>query len=852
MAKVSYDRVNWENSPSTKTKLNATNLNKMDKGISDVVQATNEKASITYDASTKTLKIVSGEVTSELSVPEEINKVELDGVEIDLKQYAKATALSELGGEIAKRREDYIVNVTLVGDNLGGLDSIYEATTDRSIEETVQAIKDGKTVRYVVLQEIEEELVVVELTNITLGVDDEYVILVGSGSYLIDGQVSYVEVIWDNDGICIFAVTSEEYLPSSKFSKSGIISKLGYTPLNESEFTKTKIIEKLGYTPADSTALTELKKQTDALADKVTTLEKKLQANENIPSYVKSATLDLLNKVRAVQTDKTITFIAMSDAHQDDTNANIVSGNQHAGMAAKLLTDYLEPDFCTYLGDYTWGSSTNTAEEIKTHIEEVNSYIDDAFAGYPQFRTPGNHDGGAYSSVSIGSSYLYSVIGKYNEGATYGSTTEGYCYRDFESKKLRVICLNTAEGGAKEIISNTQLLWFANTLKSTPTGYGIIILSHHPLDWGNVLQASNLVYQYTNSGSVSYDGTTVSFASAGATILGAFHGHVHGFKAAKLNYISSGVGTEYDVYRIATPNMCYSRNNEYGTNGKTEYYGIEFGETTSYPKTAASATDTAFVVNVVNPETQTIHSFCYGAGYDREIYTGEQVIPVTGIKLNATSGTLAKGATVTLTATVEPSNASNKLVDWKTSSASVATVSNGVVTAVGVGSATITATTQDGGFTATYNLTVNAQSQNVLEMVGYTDGKRLSTGSGSLKDAAGYFTTGAFQIDKNKYPNGFVLRVTGVTNAKGGTFTTGNAYRDCAWVSYSDAGTSMLTANYIGDSAPALRGESTTMVIDADDHGFTWTVPSGVTAPCYIRICCCGAGADATITITER
>lgn len=60
MAKVSYSRVNWENSPSTKTKLNATNLNKMDKGISDVVQATNEKASITYDASTKTLKIVSG------------------------------------------------------------------------------------------------------------------------------------------------------------------------------------------------------------------------------------------------------------------------------------------------------------------------------------------------------------------------------------------------------------------------------------------------------------------------------------------------------------------------------------------------------------------------------------------------------------------------------------------------------------------------------------------------------------------------------------------------------------------------------------------------------------------------
>lgn len=553
-----------------------------------------------------------------------------------------------------------------------------------------------------------------------------------------------------------------------------------------------------------------------------------------------------------VQTDNTITFITMSDAHQDDTNSNIVNGNTHAGMAAKILTDCINVDFCTYLGDYTWGSSSNTSDDIKRHIKEINSYIDNAFANSPQFRTPGNHDGGAYSSVDITSEYLYSVIGKYNTGANYGNKTEGYCYRDFESKNLRVICLNTAEGGAKEYISDSQLLWFAQALQSTPNNYGIIILSHHPLDWGNVCTASNVVYQYTQKGSVTYNGTTVSFSSVNAIILGAFHGHVHSFKTAKLNYISNSVGTEYDVYRIATPNMCHSRNNEYGTNGNTEYYGIEFGESTTYSKTPDSSFDTSFTVNVINPDTQIIHSFCYGAGYDREIYIGGEKISVTGITLNESTKTVSKGSNFTLISTIKPSGATNKKVLWTSSNTSVATVNNGVVTAIGVGSAIITAKTEDGGFTATCELQVNAVSNNVLEMVGYIDGKRLSTSSGSLKDTNGYFTTGVFQIDKTIYPNGFTMRATGLTNAKGGSYSASNAYRDCAWVTYSDAGSSFSASGYIGNSSPSITGTLSTMTVDEDDHGFTWKFSGGLSAPKYLRICCYGTGADAKILITEN
>ena len=57
--------------------------------------------------------------------------------------------------------------------------------------------------------------------------------------------------------------------------------------------------------------------------------------------------------------------------------------------------------------------------------------------------------------------------------------------------------------------------------------------------------------------------------------------------------------------------------------------------------------------------------------------------------------------TATIKATVLPGNATNKRVTWTTSDESIATVANGVVTPVAVGEATITATTVDGGFTAT-------------------------------------------------------------------------------------------------------------------------------------------------------
>lgn len=82
---------------------------------------------------------------------------------------------------------------------------------------------------------------------------------------------------------------------------------------------------------------------------------------------------------------------------------------------------------------------------------------------------------------------------------------------------------------------------------------------------------------------------------------------------------------------------------------------------------------------------------------------------VEQITLNKTEGTLTVGNSVTVTATVTPDNATNATVNWTSSDEKVAMVdSNGKVTAVAVGNATIKATSEsDGDVSADYALTVN-------------------------------------------------------------------------------------------------------------------------------------------------
>lgn len=94
------------------------------------------------------------------------------------------------------------------------------------------------------------------------------------------------------------------------------------------------------------------------------------------------------------------------------------------------------------------------------------------------------------------------------------------------------------------------------------------------------------------------------------------------------------------------------------------------------------------------------------------------VVHVTGVSLSSSSMDMYIGDSRIIVATITPANAENKNVSWRSSDESVATVnSSGTVLARSIGTTTITVTTEDGGKTATCNVTVRERPVGVTSLV---------------------------------------------------------------------------------------------------------------------------------------
>ena len=93
----------------------------------------------------------------------------------------------------------------------------------------------------------------------------------------------------------------------------------------------------------------------------------------------------------------------------------------------------------------------------------------------------------------------------------------------------------------------------------------------------------------------------------------------------------------------------------------------------------------------------------------------EGTIAVSAVAVNPTTVAVKPGATVILSATVTPEDATDKTITWSSSDEKVATVDGGKVTGVAEGTATITATTKSGDKTATCAVTVSEDAPEVLE-----------------------------------------------------------------------------------------------------------------------------------------
>jgi hypothetical protein len=130
-------------------------------------------------------------------------------------------------------------------------------------------------------------------------------------------------------------------------------------------------------------------------------------------------------------------------------------------------------------------------------------------------------------------------------------------------------------------------------------------------------------------------------------------------------------------------------------------------------------------------------------------------IRVESVSLNRTSDTLNIGDSVTLTASVLPTNADNKKVLWTSSNAAVASVTEGKVKGVSTGSATITVATEDGGKTATYAVLVVAKNVS------------LGTQQGTL--TSGTAGTATYAVTTQNIANGKTGTITWYSDPEGTT-----------------------------------------------------------------------------------
>ena len=104
-----------------------------------------------------------------------------------------------------------------------------------------------------------------------------------------------------------------------------------------------------------------------------------------------------------------------------------------------------------------------------------------------------------------------------------------------------------------------------------------------------------------------------------------------------------------------------------------------------------------------------------GSGVSATCVVRVSEVPVQSVEINRSALTLTVGGTQALRATVEPSDAANRAVVWSSSNPQVVSVSStGVVTAIAPGTATITVTTVDGGYTDTCTVTVQGEVTSIV------------------------------------------------------------------------------------------------------------------------------------------
>ncbi|HNX16639.1 MAG TPA: Ig-like domain-containing protein, partial [Bacilli bacterium] len=222
---------------------------------------------------------------------------------------------------------------------------------------------------------------------------------------------------------------------------------------------------------------------------------------------------------------------------------------------------------------------------------------------------------------------------------------------------------------------------------------------------------------------------------------------------------------------------------------------------------------------------------------DCRVVIGETSIRVTGVTLNQQSMRAYIGDTPRLTATISPSDANDQSVAWSSSNSNVATVDNGLISALSYGTTTITVTTIDGGFTDTCLLTV--EQNEVLAETIIDSGAGFSYGSYDTNygtDIYKNITYGFYRVDSDNDHSGMIKLFPSLSQydygALPGSFFNDSPISGIKQITVSYISTGGLTIAY-GDTR--TRNYSQT-IASTGTSGWTTTTISLTISSCYFSI----------------
>lgn len=407
--------------------------------------------------------------------------------------------------------------------------------------------------------------------------------------------------------------------------------------------------------------------------------------NENIPSYYSDY---LKNKIEYI--NKNIqNSIGECDSFVFITDVHIPSNNMQSPKLIKYILQRTPIKKLFYGGDTpeVYIKTSDVEQTVRDiAVQFVNWLIKPLLPYCDIYCANGNHDFAIESTILtedkirlLPMTFSKSIYMNYGNRGTFSMNTEDsdccYFYVDNNAARIRYIVLNTTDSwrGKNTYAENyshfgeVQSNWIYKTIKNTPKGYDLVFIGHEAsVQPQNVYNKSlhNYISAIANKDAVNINNTDYDFTDA-PNIIAGFWGHTH------VDEIS---------YEEGFPNIVVACDAAYN-----DYQHIMFGSIDVFPKKYSGNTnEQTFDIVSIDKENKVILLTRIGGGYDRICH-----YEVIDIKLGETKSFTSEIENPQWDIADAIDNPKDNLGYLTSLNKTVATITNGLVTPVKVGKATV-------------------------------------------------------------------------------------------------------------------------------------------------------------------